>query len=192
MLTNIFNCKSISVQIEFDIWFVDATIICHPSVGVFLSRHIYLIQTSNLNQHIKAVHWELKPFVCGMPGCNKRFTYKHARDNHEKSGCHIYTPVSFSTSSTNHSLPLLVNAIISVISYETSLIVWIITIPVQGGDFVETDEQFRSRPRGGRKRKYPVIETLMRKRIIPPVELDLARNEGPECPSWQFGSESED
>lgn len=110
--------------------------------------------TSNLNQHIKAVHWELKPFVCGMPGCNKRFTYKHVRDNHEKSGCHIYTP---------------------------------------GGDFVETDEQFRSRPRGGRKRKYPVIETLMRKRIIPPIESELARNEGgPECPSWPFGSESED
>ncbi|KAH6772138.1 transcription factor IIIA [Perilla frutescens var. hirtella] len=99
---------------------------------------------SNLNQHIKAVHLELKPFACSMPGCNKRFTFKHVRDNHEKSGCHIYTP---------------------------------------GGDFDASDEQFRSRPRGGRKRAYPVIESLMRKRIVPPRESELVRSEGHDYPS---------
>ncbi|KAH6828659.1 transcription factor IIIA [Perilla frutescens var. hirtella] len=92
--------------------------------------------TSNLNQHVKAVHLELKPFVCGMTGCHQRFAFKHVRDNHEISGCHIYTP----------------------------------------GNFEESDEQFRSRPRGGRKRTYPVIETLMRKRVVPPSESELVNN----------------
>ncbi|XP_051141543.1 transcription factor IIIA-like [Andrographis paniculata] len=97
---------------------------------------------SNLKQHIKAVHLQLKPFVCGSPGCNMRFAFKHVRDNHEKSGCHVYTP----------------------------------------GDFEESDEQFQSRPRGGRKRKYPVIETLMRKRIVPPeIEIDEEHGTGISC-----------
>lgn len=104
---------------------------------------------SNLNQHIKAVHLELKPFICGMPGCHKRFAFKHVRDNHEKSGCHIYTP----------------------------------------GDFEESDEQFQSRPKGGRKRNYPVIETLLRKRIVPPSESEL-RNDKHGNSSWHFSSES--
>lgn len=106
--------------------------------------------TSNLNQHIKAVHMELKPFKCSIPSCHMKFAFKHVRDNHEKSGCHVYTP----------------------------------------GDFVESDEQFRSRPRGGRKRKYPVIETLMRKRIVPPSESDLVMNQGDEYPSWIHSAES--
>ncbi|XP_047943672.1 transcription factor IIIA-like isoform X1 [Salvia hispanica] len=93
--------------------------------------------TSNLNQHIKAVHLELKPFVCGMPGCHERFAFKHVRNRHEQTGCHIYTR----------------------------------------GNFEESDEQIRSRPRGGRKRKYPVIETLLRKRIVPPSEPELASND---------------
>ncbi|KAL1553919.1 transcription factor IIIA-like [Salvia divinorum] len=93
--------------------------------------------TSNLNQHIKAVHLELKPFVCGMPGCHERFAFKHVRNRHEQTGCHIYTR----------------------------------------GNFEESDEQIRSRPRGGRKRKYPVIETLLRKRIIPASGSEFASND---------------
>ncbi|KAK4485621.1 hypothetical protein RD792_008264 [Penstemon davidsonii] len=94
--------------------------------------------TSNLNQHIKAVHLEIKPYTCSIPGCHMKFAFKHVRDNHEKSRCHVYTP----------------------------------------GDFVESDEQFRSRPRGGRKRTYPVIESLLRKRVVPPNESDLVMNNG--------------
>ena len=52
-------------------------------------------QKSNLDQHVKAVHLELRPFVCGIPGCGMRFPFKHVRDNHEKTGCHVYTHVSF-------------------------------------------------------------------------------------------------
>ncbi|KAK4414835.1 Transcription factor IIIA [Sesamum alatum] len=90
---------------------------------------------SNLNQHMKAVHLGLKPYACSIPDCHMKFAFKHVRDKHEKSGCHVHTP----------------------------------------GNFEESDEQFRSRPRGGRKRRCPAIETLLRKRVVPPCESDLSR-----------------
>ncbi|ESQ27997.1 hypothetical protein EUTSA_v10018661mg [Eutrema salsugineum] len=85
-------------------------------------------KASNLRKHVKAVHEDIRPFVCCFPGCGMRFAYKHVRDNHEKSGCHIYTC----------------------------------------GDFVEADEDFTSRPRGGLKRKQVTAEMLIRKRVMPP------------------------
>ncbi|KAL2480822.1 transcription factor IIIA [Abeliophyllum distichum] len=107
---------------------------------------------SNLNLHVKAVHCELKPFACSISGCGMKFAFKHVRDNHEKSGCHVYTQ----------------------------------------GNFEESDEQFRLRPRGGRKRTSPEIETLMRKRVVPPSESDLIRREGPEYLSWLLYGDSQD
>ncbi|CAA3008157.1 transcription factor IIIA-like isoform X1 [Olea europaea var. sylvestris] len=106
---------------------------------------------SNLKQHIKAVHLDLKPFTCGIPGCGKKFAFKHVRDNHEKSGCHVYSQ----------------------------------------GNFEESDEQFRLISRGGRKRKCPVIETLLRKKVTPPSESDPMMCEGPEYLSWLLNAESE-
>ncbi|KAI4332745.1 hypothetical protein L6164_017628 [Bauhinia variegata] len=94
---------------------------------------------SNLRKHVKAVHFEEKPFVCCFPGCGMRFSYKHVRDNHEKSGAHVYSL----------------------------------------GD--EADEQYRSRPRGGRKRKCPTVEMLIRKRVTPPSQLE----------HWLLGEETE-
>ncbi|XP_010428060.1 PREDICTED: transcription factor IIIA [Camelina sativa] len=85
-------------------------------------------KASNLQKHKKAVHEDIRPFICGFPGCGMRFAYKHVRNNHENSGCHIYTC----------------------------------------GDFVETDEDFTSRPRGGRKRKQVTAEMMVRKRVMPP------------------------
>ncbi|KAJ1413494.1 Zinc finger C2H2-type [Sesbania bispinosa] len=92
-----------------------------------------LSSKSNLHKHVKAVHLQDKPFMCGFPDCGMRFAYKHVRDNHEKSGSHVFTL----------------------------------------GDFEEADEQFRSRTRGGRKRKYPTVEMLVRKRVAPPSQLEL-------------------
>ncbi|XP_030934774.1 transcription factor IIIA isoform X2 [Quercus lobata] len=84
---------------------------------------------SNLHQHIKAVHLDIKPFACSFSGCGMRFAHKHVRDKHEKTGCHVHTT----------------------------------------GDFEESDEQYQSRIRGGRKRKCPTVEMLIRKRITPPT-----------------------
>ncbi|KAI3841759.1 hypothetical protein MKX03_035628 [Papaver bracteatum] len=50
---------------------------------------------SNLNQHVKVVHLELRPFACQFPGCGQRFAFKHVRDNHEKSVCHVYVHGDF-------------------------------------------------------------------------------------------------
>ncbi|KAG6520272.1 hypothetical protein ZIOFF_017310 [Zingiber officinale] len=47
-------------------------------------------KVSNLKQHIKAVHQNLRPFACRFYECWKKFPYKHVRDNHEKSGVHSY------------------------------------------------------------------------------------------------------
>lgn len=107
---------------------------------------------SNLHQHVKAVHFALRPFACTIPGCGMRFPFKHVRDNHERSGCHVYTP----------------------------------------GDFEASDEQFRSRPRGGQKRKLPAIESLMRKRVVPPNVTDSILSQGPEYLSWMLSTEADD
>ncbi|KAK8643178.1 hypothetical protein V6N13_012484 [Hibiscus sabdariffa] len=96
---------------------------------------------SNMRQHVKSVHEELRPYACSF-GCGMSFSHKHVRDNHEKSGFHVYTP----------------------------------------GDFLESDEQFRSRPRGGRKRTCPTVEMLVRKRVTP-LQTDIMMDLGqtPSC-----------
>ncbi|KAK9725928.1 hypothetical protein RND81_05G178100 [Saponaria officinalis] len=105
--------------------------------------------SSNLRQHVKAAHLNLRPFACSISGCSMRFAFKHVRDNHEKSGRHVYAP----------------------------------------GDLEEFDEQWRSRPHGGRKRKCPTVETLMRKRITPPNECDSVLNHSAEYLSWLLSAD---
>ncbi|XP_071736520.1 transcription factor IIIA-like [Rutidosis leptorrhynchoides] len=53
--------------------------------------HLTFSTSSNLRQHVKSFHFHQKPYVCRISGCGMRFSFKHVRDNHEKSGCHVYT-----------------------------------------------------------------------------------------------------
>lgn len=105
---------------------------------------------SNMQQHVKAVHLKLKPFICSIAGCGMRFAFKHVRDNHEKTSRHVYVH----------------------------------------GDLEEFDEQFRSRPRGGQKRKLPDIEMLMRKRISAPNHSDSAQNRSSEFLMWLLSDDT--
>ncbi|XXG85737.1 hypothetical protein AAC387_Pa11g0765 [Persea americana] len=105
--------------------------------------------TSNLKQHIKAVHLGLRPFTCHVSGCRKKFPFKHVRDNHERSAAHVY----------------------------------------MHGDFLESDEQFRSRARGGLKRKSITVETLLRKRVVPPGQSSILDN-GSEYLNWLLSDDS--
>ncbi|XP_074306816.1 transcription factor IIIA-like [Silene latifolia] len=105
--------------------------------------------SSNLRQHVKAVHLNLKPFACSVSGCSMRFAFKHVRDKHEKSGRHVYVP----------------------------------------GDLEEFDEQWRSKPHGGQKRKRPTVDMLMRKRITPPNECDGVLNHSTEYLSWLLSAD---
>ncbi|KAK6927822.1 Zinc finger C2H2-type [Dillenia turbinata] len=107
---------------------------------------------SNLQQHVKAAHLNLRPFSCRIPGCDMSFSFKHVRDNHEKTGRHVHTH----------------------------------------GDFEEADQLFRSRSRGGRKRRALSIESLVRKRITPPDMSGSALSCAPEYLSWLLSVDSED
>jgi len=40
------------------------------------------------------------------------------------------------------------------------------------GDFEKTDEELRSKCRGGRKRKCPSVEMILRNRVTPPSQLE--------------------
>ncbi|KAL9249718.1 Transcription factor IIIA-like protein [Drosera capensis] len=57
------------------------------------------------------------------------------------------------------------------------------------GDLEELDEQLRSRPRGGCKRKYPSIEMLTRKRVCPPCVPDPVIVNGLGYESWMLSYE---
>ncbi|GLJ19076.1 hypothetical protein SUGI_0342660 [Cryptomeria japonica] len=69
---------------------------CVKSIACPYERCLHSYTTkSNLRQHIKSVHLELKPFKCQFGGCGMTFAHKSARDRHEMSGTHCYVQGDF-------------------------------------------------------------------------------------------------
>ncbi|KAG5616084.1 hypothetical protein H5410_015908 [Solanum commersonii] len=58
------------------------------------------------------------------------------------------------------------------------------------GDLKETDEVFLFRSRGGREDQFALFESIMRKRIIPPISANLVLNQAPEYFSWLLSVKS--
>ncbi|KAK6794546.1 hypothetical protein RDI58_007999 [Solanum bulbocastanum] len=58
------------------------------------------------------------------------------------------------------------------------------------GDLKEADELFLSRSRGGREDEYALFESIMRKRIIPPISADLVLNQAPKYLLWLLSVKS--
>ena len=79
---------------------------------------------------------------------------------------------------------LLINLEICVANMSRNELAFWIELLFDQGDFVESDQQFRSKPRGGRKRNFPTVEMLIRKRVTPPAKLD-------EYHSWLHEMETE-
>ncbi|KAK1309711.1 hypothetical protein QJS10_CPA08g01253 [Acorus calamus] len=58
------------------------------------------------------------------------------------------------------------------------------------GDFLESDEQFRCRPRGGRKRKQVTVESLFRKRVVPMSETSVL-DDGQQYLRWLLSEDQQ-
>ncbi|XP_020971885.1 transcription factor IIIA isoform X2 [Arachis ipaensis] len=111
--------------------------------------------------------------VCLEPGCMKHFTNNQCLKEHIES-CHQYV-----TCDTCGSRQLKKNIKRHLCTHEADKSLAEFKCEFKGcsckfssGDFEEADEQFRSRPRGGRKRVCPTVEMLVRKRVTPPSQLE--------------------
>ncbi|KAK1266018.1 hypothetical protein QJS04_geneDACA009060 [Acorus gramineus] len=58
------------------------------------------------------------------------------------------------------------------------------------GDFLESDEQFRCRPRGGRKRKQVTVDALFRKRVVPMSETSVL-DDGQQYLRWLLSEDQQ-
>ncbi|KAJ0428091.1 putative transcription factor C2H2 family [Helianthus annuus] len=68
----------------------------------FTNKQCLKTHIQSCHQHIiceicgvKASHLQEKLYVCSISGCGMSFSFKHVRDNHEKSGKHVYTVRDF-------------------------------------------------------------------------------------------------
>ncbi|CAO2824178.1 unnamed protein product [Amaranthus hypochondriacus] len=161
-----------------------------------------------LREHIRTCHQYVKCEVCRTKHLRKN--YKRHLQTHEE---HLPATIECNFEGCDHSFTTKSNLQQHINAVHLKLRPFMCGIPGCGmmfafkhvrdnheksfrhvyvpGDLEEFDEQFRSRPRGGRKRKIPCVETLMRKRITPPNLCDSILSESSDFLSWLL-SDDED
>jgi general transcription factor IIIA len=127
------------------------------------------MQKSNLDKHVKAVHEQQRPFVCRFYGCGKKFSYKHVRDNHEKSSAHVYVEVQ--------------KIIIPCLSHLELLHMDVYAAPPNVCRVILRLMSKGDLQQGGRKRKRITVESLMWKRVAAPDDAP-APEDGMEYLRW--------
>ncbi|CAJ2638780.1 unnamed protein product [Trifolium pratense] len=119
----------------------------------------------NMKRHLRTheTSTSLEPFKCEFKGCDRTFSTKSNLYTHQKAVHFQVKP--FVCGFPNCGMRF---AYKHVRDNHEKTAKHVFTL----GDFEETDEQFRSRPRGGVKRKCPTVEMLVRKRVTPPSQLE--------------------
>ncbi|KAG6529934.1 hypothetical protein ZIOFF_012151 [Zingiber officinale] len=158
-------------------------------VAVPVSSYALPADVGVLNQVFVTVKLEYVEVVCNEPGCMKTFTNAECLKAHIKTS-HLYVDcVICGTKQLKKNIKRHEHM------HEASEVTERTKCNFEGcdrtfsnGDFLEIDEQWQSRPRGGRKRKCPSIESFCRKRIVSPEQASILDN-GVEYLRWLLSGE---
>ncbi|KAL8172222.1 hypothetical protein V2J09_024026 [Rumex salicifolius] len=115
-----------------------------------------------LNEHIRSCHQHVTCDICGSKHLRKNIK-RHMRTHDED---HTTGTIKCTFDGCDHTFAK--------------------------GDLEEFDEQFMSRPRGGRKRSCPNVDSLLRKRVVPPSQSDSAMKDSASYMSWLLSSDNEE
>ncbi|XP_020587076.1 transcription factor IIIA isoform X2 [Phalaenopsis equestris] len=116
---------------------------------------------------------------CSFQGCEQTYSKKSNLNKHVKAVHEKLRPFRCRTSGCQQTFP-----------YKHVRDNHEKTHVYEQGDFLEADERWRSRPRGGRKRERVTIEALTRKRVVP-VDCSSIMENGDEYLRWLLADDNE-